>query len=112
MSRSPAKNQALLKKSTVSTFQISRNEGRAICLDSTGLELGSSEDFGCDRQEAIEMLKLGRELWYWNGADRSAEAYDLMRKADELLERPELIRILDVHYCNRDLPSVDLIRHL
>jgi hypothetical protein len=56
------------------------------------------------------MLKLGRELWYWNGADRSTEAYELMRKAYELLERPELIRILDVHYHDRDRPGVDLIQ--
>jgi|GEM_PF-3958741 len=62
MSRSLEKNPALLKKYPVSTFQISRNEGRSIYLDSTGLDLGSSEDFGRDRQEAIEMLKLGRQL--------------------------------------------------
>jgi hypothetical protein len=55
------------------------------------------------------MLKLGRELWYWNGEDRSAEAYDLMRKAYELLGRPELIRILDAHFHDRTRP-VDLIQ--
>jgi Uncharacterised conserved protein (DUF2228) len=92
--------------------QLSRNEGRPIGLEtSTGLDIVLNQNFGCDRTEAIEMLKLGRELWHWNGKDRSTEAYDLMRKAYELLERPELIRILDVHYRDRDRPSVDLIQH-
>jgi hypothetical protein len=92
--------------------QLSRTEGRPIGLaTSTGLDLVLNKNFGCERKEAIEMLKLGRELWYWNGKDRSAEAYDLMRKAYELLDRPELIRILDVHYRDRNLPNIDLIRH-
>jgi hypothetical protein len=69
-------------------------------------EISLDANLGCDRTEAIEMLKLGRELWHWNGKDRSAEAYDLMRKAYELLERPELIRILDVHYRDRDRSMV------
>lgn len=44
------------------------------------------------------MLKLGRELWYWEGRDRSAEAFNLMRQAYELLGRHELIRILEAHF--------------
>jgi Uncharacterised conserved protein (DUF2228) len=93
-------------------YQLSRNEGRPIGLEtSTGLDLVLNKNFGRDRKDAIEMLKLGRELWYWEGKDRSTEAYDLMRKAYELLDRPELIRILDVHYRDRSLPSVDLVRH-
>jgi hypothetical protein len=64
-----------------------------------------NDNFGSDRKEAIEMLKLGRELWYWDGKYRSTEAYELMRKAYELLERPELIRILDAHYHDLDRPS-------
>lgn len=92
--------------------QLSRTEGRPIGLEnSTGLDLVLNNNFGRDRKEAIEMLKSGRELWYWNGKDRSTEAYDLMRKAYELLARPELIRILDVHFHNRNLPNVNLIRH-
>jgi Uncharacterised conserved protein (DUF2228) len=91
--------------------QLSRIEGRPIGLEtSTGLDLVLNKNFGRDRQEAVEMLKLGRELWYWQGKDRSAEAYDLMRKAYELLERPELIRILDAHYHDRDRMSVDLVQ--
>ncbi len=87
-------------------------KGRPIGLEtSTGLDLILNEKFGCDRTDAIEMLKLGRELWYWNGKDRSAEAYELMRKAYELLERPELIRILDAHFRDRDRSGVDLIQH-
>jgi hypothetical protein len=91
---------------------LSRTEGRPIGLEtSTGLDIVLNKNFGRDRQAAIEMLKSGRELWYWNGKDRSTEAYNLMRRAYELLERPELIRILDVHYRDRDRPSVDLIQH-
>jgi Uncharacterised conserved protein (DUF2228) len=87
--------------------QLSRNEGRPIGLKtSTGLDIVLNQNFGRDRIEAIEMLKLGRELWYWNGKDRSAEAYDLMRKAYELLERPELIRILEAHFRDRHRASV------
>jgi hypothetical protein len=92
--------------------QLSRTEGRPIGLEnSTGLDIVLNKNFGRDRKEAIEMLKLGRELWYWEGKERSAEAYDLMRKAYELLDRPELIRILDAHYHNRALPRVDLIKY-
>jgi hypothetical protein len=91
--------------------QLSRNEGRSIGLETdTGLDIVLNKSFGRDRTEASEMLKLGRELWYWNGKDRSTEASNLMRRAYELLERPELIRILDVHYLDRDRSSVDLIR--
>jgi hypothetical protein len=91
--------------------QLSLDEGRPIGLETdTGLDIVLKDNFDLDRGEAIEMLKSGRKLWYWNGKDRSTEAYELMRKAYELLERPELIRILDVHYLDRDRPSVDLIR--
>ncbi|WP_310484250.1 hypothetical protein [Chamaesiphon sp. VAR_48_metabat_403] len=68
-------------------------------------------DLDVDRTEVISMLKLGQELWYWNGADRSAEAFELMKKAYELLDRPELIRILEAHFRDRDRSSVDLIQH-
>jgi Uncharacterised conserved protein (DUF2228) len=102
-------------KSKVEEFlannRLSRNEVRPIGLEtSTGLDIVLNENFGRDRKDTIEMLKLGRELWYWDGRDRSTEAYELMRQAYELLDRPELIHILDVHYRNRSLPSVDLIQ--
>jgi hypothetical protein len=91
--------------------QLSLDDGRSIGLETdTGLDIVLNKSFGRDRTEAVEMLKLGRELWYWNGRDRSTEAYNLMRRAYELLERPELIRILDAHYLDRDRSSVDLIR--
>jgi hypothetical protein len=91
--------------------QLSLNEGRPIgSKTDTGLDIINQKSSDCARSEAIEMLKLGRELWYWKGRERSTEAYNLMRKAYELLDRPELIRILDVHYCDRDRPSVDLIQ--
>ncbi len=91
--------------------QLSRNEGRPIGLEtSTGLDIVLNQNFGCDRTEAIEMLKLGRELWHWNGKDRSAEAFELIKRAYELLERPELIRILEAHFRDRDRASVNSIQ--
>ena len=90
--------------------QLSRNEGRPIGLETnTGLDIVLNRNFGRDRSGAIEMLKLGRELWYWNGKDRSAEAFELMKRAYELLDRPELIRILEAHFRDRDRPGVDSI---
>jgi Uncharacterised conserved protein (DUF2228) len=91
---------------------LSLDEGRPSGISTTtGLDITLNNNFSGDRQAAIEMLKSGRELWYWNGKDRSTESYNLMRKAYELLERPELIRILDVHYRDRDRNSVDLVRY-
>jgi hypothetical protein len=99
-------------KTFMSKNQLSLEEGRPLGLETdTGLDIILNDNFDRDNREAIEMLKLGRELWYWNGKDRSSEAYDLMRKAYELLERPELIRILDAHFIDRDRNSVDLVRH-
>jgi Uncharacterised conserved protein (DUF2228) len=94
------------------TNQLDRNEGRSIGLKtSTGLDIVLEDSFSPDRTEAIEMLKLGRELWYWNGKDRSTEAFNLMKRAYELLGRHELIRILDAHFHVRSRPSVDLLQH-
>jgi Uncharacterised conserved protein (DUF2228) len=91
--------------------QLSRDEGRPSGLEtSTGLDVVLKDNLDCDNGEAIAMLKLGRELWYWDGRERSAEAYKLMRKAYTLLDRPELICILDAHFRNRSLPDVNLIR--
>jgi Uncharacterised conserved protein (DUF2228) len=91
--------------------QLSRTDSRPIGLDTdSGLDIVLDRNLVRERKEAIEMLKLGRELWYWNGKDRSTEAYNLMRKTYELLERPELIRILHVHYSERERLSVDLIQ--
>jgi hypothetical protein len=102
------------------TNQLDRNEGRSIDLesDSTGLDLVLKDSFDRSYGEAIEMLRTGRELWYWNGADRfstgdaprTTEAFDLMSRAYKLLGRDELIRILEVHFHHRNLPSVDVIQ--
>lgn len=93
------------------TNQLDRNEGRPIGLEtSTGLDIVSNDGFSSDRLCALEMLKSGRELWYWNGEDRSAEAFNLMKRAYELRGRHELIRILEVHFHNRNRPSVDVIQ--
>jgi hypothetical protein len=91
--------------------QLSRHEGRAIGLEtSTGIDIVLKDDFDCDYGEAIEMLRVGRELWYWDGKDRSAEAFDLMSRAYKLLARHELIRILETHFHNRSRLSVDSIQ--
>jgi hypothetical protein len=93
------------------TNQLDRDEGRSIGLEtSTGLDLVLDECVCVDRPEAIEMLRSGRELWYWHGEDRSTEAFNLMKGAYELLGRHELIRILDAHFLDRNRPSVDSIQ--
>lgn len=92
--------------------RISGNESKQLRLESNPeTEILSDANLERDLGGAMEMLKLGRELWYWNGADRSAEAFELMKKAYELLDRPELIRILEAHFRDRDCASVDLIQH-
>lgn len=60
-------------------------------------------------EEAIAMLKTGRELWYWGGKSKSEEAFTLMRQAYETLGRYELIRVLEAHFSYRDIPWVDLL---
>ncbi len=93
------------------TNKLDRDEGRSIGLEtSTGLDIVLSDSFNPDRTEAIEMLKAGRELWYWNGEDRSTEAFNLMKRAYELLDKHELIRILNAHFHDRSRPSVDSIQ--
>jgi hypothetical protein len=91
---------------------LSYYEGRPIGVETrSGLDIILPSNFDRDSNgEAIEMLKAGRDLWYWNGDTRSEEAFNLMRQAYTLLERHELIRILDTHYHCRNLPSVDLIK--
>jgi hypothetical protein len=53
------------------TNQSDRDEGRSIGLEtSTGLDIVLNDSSCTNREEAIEMLRLGRELWYWHGEDR------------------------------------------
>jgi hypothetical protein len=102
-------------KSRIKNFleinQLTFKEWRPIGLQtSTGLDLVSDNNFESDSQAAIEMLTLGRELWYWTGReDRSTEAFELMKKAYELLGRHELILVLDAHFHNRNLPNLSLV---
>jgi hypothetical protein len=90
---------------------LSRYEGRPIGLETTtGLDIILPKNYDpVIHQEAIEMLKVGRELWYWQGEHKSQEAFNLMRQAYEALGRFELIRILDAHFRYRDIPMVDLV---
>lgn len=84
------------------------NESRPLGLYSdTGLEIITPINFNQNKHgEAIAALTEGRSLWYWGGAEKSEKAYKLMRKAYELLEREELGRILDIHYCDRTCKSI------
>jgi hypothetical protein len=84
----------------LATKLLSRYESRPVgWKTTTGIDIILPDRFDRVRdKDAIEMLKLGRELWYWEGRDRSTEAFNLMRQAYELLGRYELIRILEVHF--------------
>ncbi|HYT93599.1 MAG TPA: ADP-ribosylation family protein [Gemmataceae bacterium] len=64
----------------------------------------------CEKGDPIPALGLGRSLWYWGGTKYSNDGYRLMRRAYEVLERPTLVKVLDLHHRHRDLPSVDLLR--
>ncbi len=118
-------------KSIIEDFQERerRSDDRSKSLRSASdpeVELVADANLRRDSTAAIEMLRLGREFWYWNGGDLiieaddgttaaidydlTAEAYDLMRTAYQLLDRLELIRILDAHYHDRDRMSVDLVQ--
>ena len=66
---------------------------------------------------ALPALSLGRSLWYYevqswlvNSRDYSADAYDLLKRVYTLLDRPALLRVLELHFAQRDLESVDLLR--
>jgi hypothetical protein len=63
----------------------------------------------CRRGRVVPAMQAGRSLWYWAGREYSSDAYKLLRAGYARLERPELIKILDVHYENRDMKSVDLL---
>jgi hypothetical protein len=71
---------------------------------------------------ALPVLSLGRSLWYYfdcirffygvrgvQSRDYKPIAYDLLKRAYTLLDRPALLRVLDIHFAHRDLESVDLL---
>jgi hypothetical protein len=66
----------------------------------------------------LPALTLGRSLWHWNERrgmanstpEYSAVAYDLLRRAYRLLDRPALLRVLEMHSEHRDVDTVDLSR--
>lgn len=71
-----------------------------------------------EKGRALPALSLGRSLWYWKDRrglanschDYAAVAYNLLKRAYTLLDRPALLRILDVHFEHGDLKSVDLLK--
>lgn len=95
----------------IASNSIEIDEGRPLGLSSdTGLAIIPPIDFNQNKhQEAIAALTEGRSLWYWGGVENSEKACKLMRKAYELFERKELVRVLDVHYRDRNLQDVDII---
>ena len=63
----------------------------------------------CEAGRVVPAMAAGRSLWYWGGDGHSAAAYRLLQAAYAALERPELLRVLDLHYQHRDMKSVDLL---
>jgi hypothetical protein len=98
-------------ESFIEANSIILDEGRGSGIKSdTGLDLILPKGFDREKHgSAIASLIEGRSLWYWYGETESDRAYSLLKNGYELLERNELIRILELHYHNRDLDSVDLI---
>jgi hypothetical protein len=62
-----------------------------------------------DKGDAYPALSLGRSLWYWGAKSDGKAALQLLTRAYQLLDRPMLLRVLDVHHAHRDLPNVDLL---
>lgn len=54
-------------------------------------------------------LKLGKDLWAIGGGRRMAYAIELLGEAYEALGRGDLLRVLQTHVANRELPSVDIL---
>lgn len=54
-------------------------------------------------------LKLGKDLWALGGERRMAYAAELLEAAYDALGRSELLRVLQTHAANRELPSVDIL---
>lgn len=71
----------------------------------------------CEKGRALPALSLGRSLWYWASDGRlrnsskecGAIAYDLLKRAYTILDRPALLGVLDLHFKHRDLENVDLL---
>jgi hypothetical protein len=61
-----------------------------------------------EKGRALPALSLGRSLWYYgvkswlvNSSDYGSVAYDLLKRAYTLLDRPALLRVLDMHFEHR-----------
>jgi hypothetical protein len=64
---------------------------------------------GCGSGQPLAALGIGRSLHYWGGREYASDAYQLLRSAYLALDRPALVRVLDVHHQHRDLPSVEVL---
>ncbi len=96
----------------ITTRNISVTDGRPDGLTSdTGLSLIVPELLEDEAsQRAIASLQEGRSLWYWDHGDpsiegieaeRTVQAYHSLKQAYTLLNRPEVITVLDVYYLER-----------
>jgi hypothetical protein len=56
-------------------------------------------------------LKLGKDLWATGGERRMTYAVELLEEAYEALGRAELVRVVQTHRANRELPSVDILEN-
>jgi hypothetical protein len=56
-------------------------------------------------------LKLGKDLWATGGERRTAYAVELLGAAYTALGRDDLLRVLQTHQANRELPSVDILEN-
>lgn len=54
-------------------------------------------------------LKLGKDLWALTGRQRMIYSTDLLLEAYTELKRDLLVRVLQTHLANRDLPFVDIL---
>ena len=67
---------------------------------------------------AVPALSLGRSLWYWGSEAGLANssphygviAYDLLKRAYALLDRPALSLVLDAHFEHRALSGPDFLK--
>lgn len=86
--------------------KLNLDDGRQVGIESdTGLSIIPSDRISAEQNElAVELLKQGRSLWFWDkdtqekNRARLLESRDLMKKAYEIMDRPKLVDILNEVY--------------